>query len=161
MPQKDITKSAMRSFTYGLYVAASMAPDGPRAATISWVTQVSFEPRLIAVAMRKETAIHDAVQASGMFSLNVVGADKSDFAKAFFKANPTNDNQIAGYQFELKLNGVPVFDDAPTWIICEVVETAGDAGDHTLFVGRVVDSGVSEPIPPALALRDTPWHYGG
>ena len=152
MPQKDITKSAMRSFTYGLYVAASMTPNGPRAATVSWVTQVSFEPRLIAVAMRKGTVIHDAVQTSGKFSLNVVGCDDPDFAKVFFKANPAGADEIAGYRFVENSAGVPVFEAAAAWVVCQVVETAGDAGDHAVFIGRVVESGAPEPVPPALAL---------
>jgi hypothetical protein len=64
MPDRDITKEVLRMFSYGLYVASALGPDGPRAATVSWVTQASFEPRLIAVAMRKGTAICEAVAAA-------------------------------------------------------------------------------------------------
>ena len=73
-------------FNYGLYVATAPDPDGPRAATISWVTQASFEPRLVAVAMRKGTAICEAVRANQRFAIQVVRRDQTDFAKAFFKA---------------------------------------------------------------------------
>ena len=161
MTQKDVTKSVLRSFTYGLYVAVSPTVDGPRAATISWVTQASFEPRLIAVAMRKGTAIHEAVQESGKFSLNVVGADQSDIAKSFFKFNPSEDGQIGGYAFTTGETGVPVFDVAAAWVVCEVVETAGKDGDHVVFIAKILESGMSASWVSALALRDTPWHYGG
>jgi flavin reductase (DIM6/NTAB) family NADH-FMN oxidoreductase RutF len=160
-----LVRDVLRMFTYGLYVAASVGPDGPRAATISWVTQVSFEPKLIAIAVRKGTGIHDAIVASRRFALHIVGREQADFAKAFFKAGPAKGGAegIAGYSFSLSKRGVPVFDAAPAWLECELVEDACREGvaDHDLLVAQVIDSGYRSPGTPVLALRDTPWHYGG
>jgi flavin reductase (DIM6/NTAB) family NADH-FMN oxidoreductase RutF len=165
--QEDMSrvKSVLRLFNYGLYVAASTGPDGPRAATLSWVTQISFEPKLIAIAVRKGTGIHDAIAASRRFALHVVGKEQADFAKAFFKAGPASGGTqaIAGHGFTLSEQGVPVFDDAPAWLECELVEDTcpGGIADHALLVARVIGSGYRTPIASALALCDTPWHYGG
>jgi flavin reductase (DIM6/NTAB) family NADH-FMN oxidoreductase RutF len=148
-------------FTYGLYVAASAGPDGPRAATLSWVTQVSFEPRLVAVAVRKGTGIHDAILSSGRFALHVVGQEQVDFAKAFFKAAQAGPSEIGGFKFTLSERGVPVFDAAPAWLECEVAESGCQGGDHAIVIARVVASGNRSPSTLGLALRDTPWHYGG
>ena len=161
MTETDIARDVLRMFSYGLYVAAAMGPDGPRAATVSWVSQASFEPRLIAVAMRKGTAIHDSVAASRRFTLHVVAASQPGFAKAFFKVNQASEDTIAGYHFSLSESGLPVFDDASAWLECEVVEAANKEGDHTLFIARVTGSGLRMPPVSALPLRDTPWHYGG
>jgi flavin reductase (DIM6/NTAB) family NADH-FMN oxidoreductase RutF len=160
MSDRDITKEVLRLFNYGLYVAASMGTDGPRAATVSWVSQASFEPRLIAAGMRRGTAIYDAVRASGRFALHLVGADQTDFARAFFRVVQSSPDEIAGYRFALSETGVPVFDKAIAWLECEVIEEANQAGDHGLFIARVIGSGLRAP-GPALALRDTPWHYAG
>jgi flavin reductase (DIM6/NTAB) family NADH-FMN oxidoreductase RutF len=159
-------KSVLRLFNYGLYVAASTGPDGPRAATLSWVTQISFEPRLIAIAVRKGTGIHLAIAASRRFALHLVGKEQADFAKAFFKAGPAAGGMqaIAGYNFTLSERGVPVFDDAPAWLECELIEDTcpgGGLADHALLVARVNGSGYRTPIASALALCDTAWHYGG
>ncbi|MEJ5199047.1 MAG: flavin reductase family protein [Anaerolineae bacterium] len=161
MPEQDITKDVLRMFSYGLYVAAAPGAEGPRAATISWVTQVSFEPRLIAVAMRKGTAICEAVAAARRFALHVVAADQSDFAKAFFRVNRVGPEEIAGYRFTLSAHGLPIFDAAAAWLECEVIEEANAQGDHALFICRIRDCGLRDPARMALALRDTPWHYGG
>jgi flavin reductase (DIM6/NTAB) family NADH-FMN oxidoreductase RutF len=161
MPERDITKDVLRLFSYGLFVAASVSPEGPRAATVSWVAQASFEPRLVAVGMRKGTAIHEAVVASRRFALHIVSADQPDFARAFFKVNRSGPDEIAGYHYALSETGVPVFDAAVAWLECEVVEEANKTGDHTIFVARVIGSGLRAPGAPALALRDTPWHYAG
>ena len=157
----DPIKDILRLFTYGLYVVAAPGPEGPRAATISWVTQASFEPRLVAIGLRKGTMICEAVRASRRFALHVVGADQPDFAKAFFKVNQSGPEEIAGYHFALSPNGAPIFDAAAAWLECEVAEEANQTGDHALFICRVIASGMRTPGVAALALRDTPWHYGG
>lgn len=161
MPEPDIIKSILRMFNYGLFVAASASPDGPRAATVSWASQTSFEPKLIAVAMRKGTAICDAVQVSQRFALHVVGAHQMDFAKAFFKAPLGADGEIGGYRYGLSERGVPIIGAAAAWLECEVVEEANQAGDHAIFIANVVNGDMAIPGDEALALRDTPWHYGG
>lgn len=161
MSDKDSSKEILRMFSYGLFVAASVGPDGPRAATVSWVIQISFEPRLVAVGMRKGTAICEAVRASRRFALHVVGVNQADFAKAFFRVTEYAPDSIAGYHFTISGSGIPVFDAASAWLECEVVEEAGQAADHTLFIAQVIGSGLRTPSMPPLALRDTAWHYGG
>jgi len=165
-PQEDTLhlRDVLRLFTYGLYVAASSGPDGPRAATLSWVTQVSFEPKLIAIAVRKRTGIHDAILASRRFALHVVGQEQAEFAKAFFKAGPAGraaEDRWSGYSFTLSERGVPVFDAAPAWLECEVVEEGCQGGDHAILIAQVVASGYRSASASAPTLRDTPWHYGG
>lgn len=161
MPETDPVKNILRLFHYGLFVATSVSPDGPRAATISWVTQVSFEPKLIAVALRRGTAICEAVQASRRFALHVVGAQQPDMARTFFKVTPAGDGEIAGYPFTLSERGVPIFGGAAAWLECEVSDEASRAGDHAVFIARIVDAALTAPGAAALALRDTSWHYGG
>lgn len=157
-------RDVLRLFNYGLYVASSNGPEGARAATLSWVTQVSFEPKLIAIAVRKGTGIHEAIAASRRFALHVVGKDQADFAKAFFKAGPASGGtqSIAGHAFTLSEHGVPVFDAAAAWLECELIEdTCPGGADHALLVAQVIGCGVRAPMPSALALSDTAWHYGG
>lgn len=161
MPDTDTVKDILRMFSYGLFVVASASPDGPRAATISWATQVSFEPKLIAIAVRKGTAIYRAVQDSRRFALHVVGVHQPEFAKAFFKAPTGNSGEIGGYHYELNARGVPMIGAAVAWLECEVVEEANQSGDHALFVASIVDADVQMPGMQALSLRDTSWNYGG
>jgi flavin reductase (DIM6/NTAB) family NADH-FMN oxidoreductase RutF len=161
MPETDTTREVLRMFNYGLYVAAGIGSEGPHAATISWVSQASFEPRLISVAMRKGTAICNTVLDSRRFSLHVVGAEQNDFAKAFFKVNRATDDVIAGYHYTLSESGLPIFDAASAWLECAVTEVASLAGDHAVFIAQVTASGSRTPPITPLALKDTPWHYGG
>ena len=161
MSEPDTIKTILRMFNYGLFVAASASPEGPRAATVSWAMQASFEPKLVAVAMRKGTAICQAAQASRRFSLHVVGAHQADFAKAFFKAPLGANGEMGGYRYGLSERGVPIQGAAVAWLECEVIEESSQTGDHAIFIASIVDGDVPVPGAEALALRDTPWHYGG
>jgi flavin reductase (DIM6/NTAB) family NADH-FMN oxidoreductase RutF len=161
MPDTETVRAVLHMFNYGLFVAAANGESGPRAATVSWVTQVSFEPRLVAVALRKGTAICDAVQHSRRFALHLVGEHQPEFAQAFFRSHEAAGEKLGGYSFGLSDRGVPLFGAAPAWVECEVVEEANREGDHALFLARIVDEEIVSPGAPVLALRDTPWHYGG
>jgi len=161
MPETDIARDVLRMFSYGLFVATSVGPEGPSAATVSWVSQASFEPRLVLVALRNGTAICDAVRASRRFALHVVAAQQPDFAKSFFKVNQVSEDAISGHSYTLSDAGLPIFDEAVAWLECEVTEEANREGDHALFIAKIIGSGVRMPPITALSLRDTAWHYGG
>jgi flavin reductase (DIM6/NTAB) family NADH-FMN oxidoreductase RutF len=56
--------------------------------------------------------------------------------------------------------GAPVLSDAAAWLECEVRQEVV-LGDHTLFVGEVVDCGASDEGAPLLRTEDTRLNYGG
>jgi flavin reductase (DIM6/NTAB) family NADH-FMN oxidoreductase RutF len=161
LAESETFKAIMRMFDYGLFVTTCAGHGSPRAATVSWATQVSFEPKQIAVALRKGTSICDAIQTERRFGLHVVGENQPELARAFFKAQQTGDTEISGYRYGLLASGVPILHDATAWLECEVVEQAGQTGDHAVFIATIVDGGIQVPGVRALALRDTVWHYGG
>ena len=161
MAETETFRSIMRMFDHGLFVATCAGHGSPRAATVSWATQVSFEPKQVAVALRKGTAICDAVQTERRFGLHVVGENQPEFARAFFKAQQSGEAELAGYRYGVLASGVPILPAAIAWLECEVVEQSGQTGDHAIFIAAVVDGAIAVPGVRALALRDTVWHYGG
>lgn len=161
MADSDTLKAIMRMFNYGLFIATCSGDAGPRAATVSWASQVSFEPKQVAVAMRKGTSICEGVQKSGRFGLHVVGENQPEVARAFFRVSQTGPTEIAGFRYRSSPSGVPILDAAVAWMECEVVEQAGQSGDHAVFIATVVDGAIQAPGIRSLVLRDTVWHYGG
>lgn len=63
------------------------------------------------------------------------------------------ENCLNGHQFETGQTGSPVFLETPAFIECEVMDTI-EAGDHAVFVARVVNA-ASRRDDPGLLLRDT------
>jgi flavin reductase (DIM6/NTAB) family NADH-FMN oxidoreductase RutF len=57
---------------------------------------------------------------------------------------------LNGYQVREGTTGVPIFEDAVGWIECSVNQTI-DVGTHDLFLGEVVDVGISEGAESVVA----------
>ena len=152
-------KQALRLIPYGLYVLTARDPDGVNAATVSWLSQASFEPPRIVVGLRYDTGIWHRVRDAGAFAVNVLGTGQKALASAFFRHVEPEGDTLAGFQFHTGLTGAPILDDAPAYLECRVVQEI-DAGDHSLFLADIVAAGVQNDLA-ALSLAETGWHYGG
>jgi flavin reductase (DIM6/NTAB) family NADH-FMN oxidoreductase RutF len=154
-----IKKKALRMITYGLFVATSRDDAGPAAGTINWISQSSFTPPLIMVAIKADSALHRAVTTSRRFIVHVIGKDQKELATAFFRGAELSGDRLNGYLIESSPNGIPLLVDPPAWFECRVVNEV-HGGDHTVFVAEVVEAGVRKEAEP-LTLRDTGFFYGG
>ncbi|MBI3997844.1 MAG: flavin reductase [Armatimonadetes bacterium] len=152
-------KQALELVTYGLYVVGTRRGDQKHAVMVNWLTQASFDPPLVALALMKDALSTEMVLASGDFSVNVPAADQLEFAKTFIKRPRHEGNRLGGYEFYTKTTGAPIFKDALAFVECKVVAKV-DHGDHLIFVAEVVDAGVHREGGP-LALRGTKMHYAG
>ena len=152
-------KHTLRLIPYGLYVLTARTEDGVRAATVSWLTQASFDPPRIAAGLRRETGIWHAVREAGAFVVNVLGSDQKALASTFFRHTKPGEDPLHGALTHEGVTGALILDEVPAYLECRVVQVV-DAGDHTLFVADIVEAGVRDDRD-ALSLPDTGWHYGG
>jgi len=155
----NVKKKALRLITYGLYVATSRNGDEFAAGTINWVSQSSFAPALIMAGIKVDSRLQAVIASSRVFAIHIVGKEQKEFATTFFKGADRQGNKLTGYQFEEGSSGAPILIDAPAWFECRVVDQIV-RGDHTIYVGEVIDAGVRGESEP-LTLRDTGFFYGG
>ena len=113
------------------------------AATVNWVTQASFKPPLVAVGVKADSQIYDIVKTAGNFALNVLGKRQHGTAYAFFKPAERDGQKISGKPFRAGSTGAPVLENTPAFVECRLVTTV-EEGDHSIFVGEVVDAGVTQ-----------------
>lgn len=156
---ENTRKSILRKFTYGLYILTSCFEDDITAATVTWVTQASFDPPRICVGIRRDSHSHTVVKQSGKFILHLPSEDQKSVASAFFKKTEMKNGKINGLSYKLAESGIPILDDLPAYLICEVVNQM-DGGDHTIFLATVQDAVLIKDVP-ALDLPSTGWFYGG
>ncbi len=161
-------KSALRMIPYGLYVLTGETKAGEvAAATVNWVTQTAFAPPLIVVGVKTDSGAHSVIKEAGSFALNILGKDQVPAAYAFFKASAKEDGKINGESFRNGSTGAPIMENAPAYVECKLVETV-EKGDHSIFIGEVVDAGLKSPIEgrvddATLTLKDLgeKVFYGG
>ena len=154
-------KAALRMLTHGVYVLGLKQGDRCNASTVSWVSQVSFDPPLVMVALRNGSLTQSMVEASGGFVINVLDEKQTAMAGRFFKQADHQGNTLNGFAFEPGSHtGAPVLADAPAWLECKVSETV-KRGDHAVVIAEVVGAGARDMNASPLLLRATQWHYGG
>lgn len=161
-------KTALRMIPYGLYVLTAQSKDGTvAAATVNWVTQASFTPPLVVVGVKADSGAHAVIKEAGTFALNVLGKGQNAAAFAFFKPANREGDRINGEPFHAVSTGAPILKSVPAFVECRLVETV-EKGDHSIFVGEVVNAGVSgaiegRPDDATLWLKDLgeKTFYGG
>src|SRR5919108_5945099 len=123
-PEEDLMdpnakKTALRMIPYGLYVLTAGAKDGRVAAgTVNWVTQVSFEPPLVAVGVKADSGAHALIKETKAFALNVLGKGQGPLAFTFFKPAERKGNTISGEPFRPGSTGAPILGSTPAFIEC-------------------------------------------
>jgi flavin reductase (DIM6/NTAB) family NADH-FMN oxidoreductase RutF len=161
-------KTTLRMIPYGLYVLTAAAKDGRvAAATVNWVTQASFEPPLVVVGVKTDSHAHGLIKETQAFALNVLGKGQGPVAFTFFKPAEKQGDRISGEPFRAGSTGSPILTNAPAFIEC-TLEATVEKGDHSVFVGKVVDVGLSKapdgrPDDATLWLKDLgdKVFYGG
>src|SRR5579871_3642177 len=134
-----IKKKVLRTFTYGLY-AISCADGGEvNIFTANWLTQVSFEPPLLALSVENDSKSLPMILRSRIFTVNVLRSGQRDLAGKLGKSAIYHPDKLAGIAFELGANGCPILNEALAWVACEVKHTI-EAGDSTLLLAEVVDT---------------------
>jgi flavin reductase (DIM6/NTAB) family NADH-FMN oxidoreductase RutF len=135
-------KTALRMIPYGLFVLTAANKSGQAAAaTVNWVTQVAFEPPLVAVGVKADSHAHALIKESSAFALNVLGKGQQAVAYTFFKPAERQGQTISGQPFRAGTTGAPILTDLPAFIEC-TLEATVEKGDHSVFVGKVVDAGL-------------------
>lgn len=153
---QDAKKTALRMIPYGIYVLTAEGDDGAvSAATVNWVTQTSFDPPLVAVGVKADSAGLSIARSSGRFALNMLGKGQQDAAFTFFKPAARDGDTLSGQPIRAGETGVPILTAAPAAVECKVAECVA-LGDHHVLLGEVVAAHLSAPIEgrPDMAILE-------
>jgi len=147
----------------GLYVLGSRAGERRNGMTVNWVTQVSFDPKLVAVSVEEHAFTHELLVEGGVFSVNLISVEDRAVVRKFTKPVEVDltAHTLNGFGFRDGVTGAPVLDLAVAWIDCEIRQQV-ELGGHSLFVGEVVDARFqADEETPVLSMGDTRMNYGG
>lgn len=139
----DAKKTALRMIPYGLYVLTAEKDGEIAAATVNWVTQTAFEPPLVVVGVKADSGAHELVKQAGAFALNILGKGQQGPAFAFFKPVEKDGDRINGEVYSAGSTGAPILHSVPAYVECTVEQTV-ENGDHSIFIGKVVNAVVQK-----------------
>lgn len=127
--------------TSGVYVIGVAHAAQIDAFTAAWLTQVAFDPLLVAVSVNSANASYPLLIESGGFVVNVLRSDQIALATHFGTQSGRDVNKIDGVRWRAGQFGAPVLSDAVAFLECRVTATH-PAGDHVVVIGEVVDGAV-------------------
>ena len=155
----DVDK-ALGRISGGLYIITTQKGDVSGAMLASWVTQASFKPLGLTIAVAKDRAIESMMHAGDKFVLNVLEeGNYQTLMKHFLKRFQPGADRFAGVKTQPATNGSPILTDSWAYMECEVVSRMELSDHHIVYA--IVDNGrVSNPDAlPAVHHRKVGNHY--
>ncbi|KAG2453394.1 hypothetical protein HYH02_001618 [Chlamydomonas schloesseri] len=152
---------AMGRVVGSLSVLTAKDEDATSAMLASWVSQASFDPPGLTVAVKKDRAIEKLLIVGGKFAISMVaeGRDKK-VMKALTRPFGPGEDRLADLETEPSPTlGAPVLKDANSILECSVVSRM-EAGDHYIVYASVLEGKVlDENLPTAVHHRKVGNHY--
>lgn len=136
--QIDRTAQAVGRVVGSICVLAAKRDGVTSAMLASWVTQASFNPPGLTVAVAKERAVESLNHTGDKFVLNIL-KEGMNVRRHFLKPFAPGEDRFAGLDTQEAENGCPIINDALAYLEC-TVKSRMDCGDHWL-VYAVVDNG--------------------
>ena len=160
MLDEQAKKTMLRKIPHGLYICGVKDGDEMNGFTVSWLMQSSFKPPLVVNCVKQDSISHEMIKKSGVFAISFLDSEQKDLAAKFFKPKSRVGNKFEDVEFyEGEATGCPIISDSLGYIECFVVD-AVEKGDHTIYVGEVIASGIHKE-GNQLILESTGWQYGG
>ena len=120
----------------------------PYGLTVSSFTSVSLDPPLVLVCIGHESSSHDRLVEANSFAVNVLSAGQAAVAARF--ASGPSTGRFDDLDWAPSPSGDPILAETGAWLDCSLDEVL-TAGDHSILLGRVESSGLSDQ--PALVFH--------
>lgn len=138
----------MRRIAAPVVVVTMCNGDEARGMTASSFTSVSLVPPLVSICVDKSSRAHEIMLDSEYFVINILADDQGALADLFAEAGLTGPEQLLAVSHRSEL-GVPVLEDTLAWLCCRTYGVC-EGGDHSIFLGEVVQLGLGRDGGPLL-----------
>ncbi|OLO26688.1 flavin reductase [Alkalihalophilus pseudofirmus] len=134
-------RSAMGKFATGVTVITTEANGEVHGMTANAFMSVSLDPKLVVISIGEKAQMLDRIKNSKTFAVNILSTEQQELSMIF--AGQIKEKREVNFG---QLGGVPVINGAIAQVACDVVNEHVE-GDHTLFIGRVIDIQLDEKEP--------------
>lgn len=129
-------EKALALLTYGVNVVTVGQGGVENGLTVSWLSQVSFEPPMVMIALEKSHYSVEFLDSTKNFVVNILGEAQKEIAAHFAKTSLVGSEKTAGLDLDEAPSGAPIIKDSLAFLDCEVVDKL-TFGSHIVFIGEV------------------------
>lgn len=135
-------RSVIGHFASGVTVITSADGETLHGMTANAVSSLSLDPVLLLICVDKTAHTYEAIQASQAFAVHVLAEHQETVSRLFAKHEDSPPGTLRGQAFRKGQTGSPILADCLAFLECRVVDMI-DGGDHSIFLGEVVDEAVA------------------
>ncbi|MFJ8235325.1 flavin reductase family protein [Ureibacillus sp. NPDC094379] len=134
-------RTAMGKFATGVTVLLTEIDGEVHGMTANAFMSVSLDPKLVVISIKENARMLSKIKESKTFTVNILSSEQEEVSKVFA-------GQLKGdYTIPFdKLSDQPVVPGAIAQVACTVSSEYVE-GDHTLFIGKVIDIHVTDGDP--------------
>ncbi len=156
----DRVEQAVGRIVGAMTIVTTQQGDLSGAMLASWVSQATFNPPGLTVAVAKERAIESLMHKDGKFVLNILEQGKHiPLMKQFLKPFTPGEDRFVGVNIDTAANGCPILTDSLAYLECNV-HSRMECGDHWLIYATINTGKVFNPTGvTAIHHRKSGTHY--
>jgi len=166
MEKKEFTRTGrevtladrvMDRIVKGVAVITTKSGEKVNGMAATWFNRVAELPFLVMVSVWKENYSHDLIKNAGVFAINIMARGQVETARHFGRQSGRDVDKFSRIEYETRKTGSPILKDCLAFMDCRVYGSL-EAGDHTIFVGEILESGFQKEGDPLIYDRlDYPY----
>jgi flavin reductase (DIM6/NTAB) family NADH-FMN oxidoreductase RutF len=156
-PQRQLA-SALGRIPSGLYILTARQGEADTGMLVSFVQQCSFDPPQISLALRPGRGVTTWLTPGTPFTLNILDETQTDMLAHFGRGFALDEPAFVDVPVERPDDGAPVLSEALACLQCRVVDRH-PAGDHDLYIARIVAGRMLNEGQPMVHVRKSGTHY--
>ena len=142
-------RKVIGAFATGVTIVTTEVDGRYHGFTANAVASVSLDPLLLLVCVDKRAHAHRELASARSFGVNVLTDRQQELSNLFATSGEPSAEGLRGVAFTRGASGAPLIDGALAALECETYR-ALDAGDHTIYLGRVVEGAIDTAAAPLL-----------
>ena len=145
-------KEVMSAFASGVTVVTTKSQEGMHGLTVSSFCSVSLHPPLVLVCVDKSASSHELILQTKIFAVNILAAHQKNLSARFATRDISQADRFKNLELSTAVTGAPILPGTLGYVDCKL-HASYDGGDHSIFVGEVLQSGYNDGEKPLLYFR--------
>ncbi len=141
-------RKAIGCFATGVTIITVDLDGEAHGMTANALASVSLNPLLLLVCVDRSASTHAHLHAKKRFGINILAQDQRVISEYYARPVRTHEEAEAevGARFDRTAHGTPILCGALAFLECRL-QSAQEAGDHTIFIAEVEDVVVRQGEP--------------
>jgi 3-hydroxy-9,10-secoandrosta-1,3,5(10)-triene-9,17-dione monooxygenase reductase component len=145
-------KDALAAWASGVSVVTAADGELVYGLTVSSFSSLSLDPPLVLVCLANSNRLPAMIAEAGAFGVSILDRKQEQASNLFASRGREPSSDLTALGCRRTESGAPVVDGAMGWLSCSLQDSI-EQGDHTIFVGRVLEASANPEGEPLLYFR--------